>query len=66
MPLDLELVCSFVQGILSEGEGSVSTVDLLVLTSVYLPAFDYANIIYFFTKLAVLMRRSKVLSLPFS
>jgi hypothetical protein len=65
VPLDLELVHSFVQGNLSEGEVLVRTVDLLVLSSVYLPAFDFANIIYFFTKLAASMRRSTVLSLPF-
>jgi hypothetical protein len=31
-----------------------STVDLLVLTSLKLPAFDMANIIYFFTKTSYL------------
>jgi hypothetical protein len=43
--------------------GRLSTVDLLVLSS--LPAaFYHANIIYYFTKLASLMRRSIILSFP--
>ncbi len=45
-------------------KGKLSTVDLLVPISFISAAFDNANIIYFFTNQATLMRRSTVLILP--
>jgi hypothetical protein len=50
------------QGILIEGEGSVRLTSLYYLRSA---AFDIANIIYFLTKQATLMRRSIIMSLPY-
>ncbi len=51
------------QGTLTEVEGSVQSTSLT--WSDQLVTLDYANIIYFFTKQANLMRRSMVPSLPF-
>ncbi len=46
--------------------GRISTVDLLVLSSLDQLIFYIENIIFIVTKQVVLMRRSTVLSLPFS
>ncbi len=51
------------QGTLIEEEGRLNTVDLLALTSLDYVHFDFAKIMYFFTKQVTLMRRSTVLSL---
>jgi hypothetical protein len=51
------------QGTLTDGR-RLNTVDLLVLTSLDQVLLKLANIIFYFTKQATLMRRSTVLSLP--
>jgi hypothetical protein len=50
------------QGTLSEGE-RISTIDLLVLPTLDQMLFILKNIVFSFTKQAILMRRSIVLSL---
>ncbi len=50
------------KGTLSEGE-RISTVDLLVLTTLDQMLLKLKNIVFSFTKQAILMRRSIVLSL---
>jgi hypothetical protein len=53
-----------IQGSLTEGEGSVSTVNLLVLTSLDQLLFILKLLFTSFTKQATLMRGATVLSLP--
>ncbi len=55
---------SYNQGCLTEVEGRLSTVDLLVLTSLDQLIFKLEILFSFLTKQAILMRRSTVLSFP--